>query len=74
MTSKWAFVSHDTSPLAVQFNKTLEHGSTPATPGLARQLLLMSTRSTKSPEHQSNPSSLAQSNSSRRKEIATSDG
>lgn len=61
-------------PLAVQFNKALEHGGTPATPGLARQQLMMSTKSMKSPEHQANPSSLAQSNSSRRKETATTDG
>lgn len=61
-------------PTAVQFNKALEHGSTPATPGLARQQLMMSTKSTKSPEHQPNPSSLAQSNSRGRKEITTSDG
>lgn len=60
--------------LAVQFHKALEHGGTPATPGLARQQLMMSAKSTKSPEHQPNPSSLAQSSSSRRKETATTDG
>ncbi|XP_076859570.1 LOW QUALITY PROTEIN: citron Rho-interacting kinase [Brachyhypopomus gauderio] len=53
---------------AVQFNKALEHGGTPATPGLARQQLLMSTKSTKSPEHQANPPSLVPSSSGRRKE------
>ncbi|XP_027023180.1 citron Rho-interacting kinase isoform X2 [Tachysurus fulvidraco] len=57
----------------VQFNKALEHGGTPATPGLARQQLMMSTKSTKSPEHQPNPSSLAQSQSSRRKETPSND-
>ncbi|XP_058244604.1 citron Rho-interacting kinase isoform X4 [Hemibagrus wyckioides] len=58
---------------AMQFNKALEHGGTPATPGLARQQLMMSTKSNKSPEHQPNPSNLAQSNASRRKETATTD-
>ncbi|XP_051508547.1 citron Rho-interacting kinase-like isoform X2 [Myxocyprinus asiaticus] len=50
---------------AVQFNKALEHSGTPATPGLARQQLMMSTKSTKSPEHQP---SLMPSNSGRRKD------
>ncbi|XP_043103447.1 citron Rho-interacting kinase isoform X6 [Puntigrus tetrazona] len=54
---------------AVQFNKALEHSSTPATPGLARQQLMMSTKSNKSPEHQ--PSSgLMSSSSGRRKDNA----
>ncbi|XP_072538066.1 citron Rho-interacting kinase isoform X2 [Salminus brasiliensis] len=53
---------------AIQFNKALEHGGTPATPGLARQQLMMSTKSNKSPEHQPNPPNLASSNSGRRKE------
>uniref|UniRef100_A0A672PGI6 Citron rho-interacting serine/threonine kinase n=1 Tax=Sinocyclocheilus grahami TaxID=75366 RepID=A0A672PGI6_SINGR len=54
---------------AVQFNKALEHSSTPATPGLARQQLMMSTKSNKSPEHQ--PSSgLVSSSSGRRKDAA----
>ncbi|XP_052418568.1 citron Rho-interacting kinase isoform X4 [Carassius gibelio] len=53
----------------VQFNKALEHSSTPATPGLARQQLMMSTKSNKSPEHQ--PSSgLMSSSSGRRKDAA----
>ncbi|XP_050973848.1 citron Rho-interacting kinase isoform X1 [Labeo rohita] len=54
---------------AVQFNKALEHSATPATPGLARQQLMMSTKSNKSPEHQ--PSSgLMSSSSGRRKDPA----
>ncbi|KAL7828509.1 hypothetical protein SRHO_G00321430 [Serrasalmus rhombeus] len=53
---------------AMQFNKALEHGGTPATPGLARQQLMMSTKSNKSPEHQPNPPNLTSSNSGRRKE------
>ncbi|XP_016319278.1 citron Rho-interacting kinase-like [Sinocyclocheilus anshuiensis] len=53
----------------VQFNKALEHSGTPATPGLARQQLMMSTKSNKSPEHQ--PSSgLMSSSSGRRKDAA----
>ncbi|XP_068079191.1 citron Rho-interacting kinase isoform X7 [Danio rerio] len=48
----------------VQFNKALEHSSSPATPGLARQQLMMSTKSNKSPEHQSS-GGLMSSNSSR---------
>ncbi|XP_066500859.1 citron Rho-interacting kinase isoform X3 [Hoplias malabaricus] len=55
---------------AMQFNKALEHSGTPATPGLARQQLMMSTKSNKSPEHQPNPPNLASSNSSRRKETS----
>uniref|UniRef100_A0A8C1ZIP3 Citron rho-interacting serine/threonine kinase b n=1 Tax=Cyprinus carpio TaxID=7962 RepID=A0A8C1ZIP3_CYPCA len=51
------------------FNKALEHSGTPATPGLARQQLMMSTKSNKSPEHQ--PSSgLMSSSSGRRKDAA----
>ncbi|XP_017558301.1 citron Rho-interacting kinase isoform X1 [Pygocentrus nattereri] len=53
---------------AMQFNKALEHGGTPATPGLARQQLMMSTKSNKSPEHQPNPPNLTSSNPGRRKE------
>ncbi|XP_059360227.1 citron Rho-interacting kinase-like isoform X5 [Carassius carassius] len=53
----------------VQFNKALEHSGTPATPGLARQQLMMSTKSNKSPEHQ--PSNgLMSSSSGRRKDAA----
>uniref|UniRef100_A0A672LDL6 Citron rho-interacting serine/threonine kinase n=1 Tax=Sinocyclocheilus grahami TaxID=75366 RepID=A0A672LDL6_SINGR len=53
----------------VKFNKALEHSGTPATPGLARQQLMMSTKSNKSPEHQ--PSSgLVSSSSGRRKDAA----
>uniref|UniRef100_A0A4W4FM99 Citron rho-interacting serine/threonine kinase b n=1 Tax=Electrophorus electricus TaxID=8005 RepID=A0A4W4FM99_ELEEL len=52
------------------FNKALEHGGTPATPGLARQQIMMSTKSSKSPEHQANPPSLVPSSSGRRKENA----
>uniref|UniRef100_A0A673J6C3 Citron Rho-interacting kinase-like n=1 Tax=Sinocyclocheilus rhinocerous TaxID=307959 RepID=A0A673J6C3_9TELE len=53
----------------VQFNKALEHSGSPATPGLARQQLMMSTKSNKSPEHQ--PSSgLMSSSSGRRKDAA----
>uniref|UniRef100_A0A8C2KNZ1 Citron rho-interacting serine/threonine kinase b n=1 Tax=Cyprinus carpio TaxID=7962 RepID=A0A8C2KNZ1_CYPCA len=56
----------------VQFNKALEHSGTPATPGLARQQLMMSTKSNKSPEHQ--PSSgLMSSSSGRRKDAANPD-
>uniref|UniRef100_A0A671RUV9 Citron Rho-interacting kinase-like n=1 Tax=Sinocyclocheilus anshuiensis TaxID=1608454 RepID=A0A671RUV9_9TELE len=45
------------------------HSGTPATPGLARQQLMMSTKSNKSPEHQ--PSSgLMSSSSGRRKDAA----
>ncbi|XP_035377990.1 citron Rho-interacting kinase isoform X1 [Electrophorus electricus] len=55
---------------AMQFNKALEHGGTPATPGLARQQIMMSTKSSKSPEHQANPPSLVPSSSGRRKENA----
>ncbi|KAI5614116.1 citron Rho-interacting kinase-like isoform X10 [Silurus asotus] len=58
---------------AVQFNKALEHGNTPATPGLARQQLMMSTKSNKSPEHQPNPSNLPQLSSGRRKETSNTD-
>ncbi|XP_051950833.1 citron Rho-interacting kinase-like [Xyrauchen texanus] len=47
------------------FNKALEHSGAPATPGLSRQQLMMSTKSTKSPEHQP---SLMPSNSGRRKD------
>ncbi|XP_051524289.1 citron Rho-interacting kinase-like [Myxocyprinus asiaticus] len=50
---------------AVQFNKALEHSGTPSTPGLARQQLMMSTKSNKSPERQP---SLMPSNSGRRKD------
>lgn len=71
---KFSFVPNTPFPLAIQFNKALEHGGTPATSGLVRQQLMMSTKSTKSPEHQPNPSNLAQSNSSRRKDTATTDG
>uniref|UniRef100_A0A8B9R8G2 Citron rho-interacting serine/threonine kinase b n=1 Tax=Astyanax mexicanus TaxID=7994 RepID=A0A8B9R8G2_ASTMX len=56
------------------FNKALEHGGTPATPGLARQQLMMSTKSNKSPEHQPNPPNLPSSNVSRRKETNNPDG
>ncbi|XP_062854955.1 citron Rho-interacting kinase isoform X2 [Trichomycterus rosablanca] len=56
---------------AMQFNKGLEHGGTPATPGIARQQLMMSTKSTKSPEHQPNPTNLPPS--SRRKETGNSE-
>uniref|UniRef100_A0A8B9JQ13 Citron rho-interacting serine/threonine kinase b n=1 Tax=Astyanax mexicanus TaxID=7994 RepID=A0A8B9JQ13_ASTMX len=59
---------------AMQFNKALEHGGTPATPGLARQQLMMSTKSNKSPEHQPNPPNLPSSNVSRRKETNNPDG
>ncbi|XP_041956093.1 citron Rho-interacting kinase isoform X6 [Alosa sapidissima] len=52
---------------ALQF-KALDHGGTPATPGLARQQLMMSTKSNKSPEHQPNPGPLGPSSSGRRKE------
>uniref|UniRef100_W5KF95 Citron rho-interacting serine/threonine kinase n=1 Tax=Astyanax mexicanus TaxID=7994 RepID=W5KF95_ASTMX len=55
------------------FNKALEHGGTPATPGLARQQLMMSTKSNKSPEHQPNPPNLPSSNVSRRKETNNPD-
>ncbi|KAI4884125.1 hypothetical protein NFI96_019881 [Prochilodus magdalenae] len=55
---------------AMQFNKALEHGGTPATPGLARQQLMMSTKSNKSPEHQPNPPNLTSSNPGRRKETS----
>ncbi|XP_022526147.2 citron Rho-interacting kinase isoform X1 [Astyanax mexicanus] len=58
---------------AMQFNKALEHGGTPATPGLARQQLMMSTKSNKSPEHQPNPPNLPSSNVSRRKETNNPD-
>ncbi|XDV49597.1 hypothetical protein PO909_018814 [Leuciscus waleckii] len=51
----------------VQFNKALEHSGPPATPGLARQQLMMSTKSNKSPEHQP---SLMSSSSGRRKDAA----
>uniref|UniRef100_A0A671RXX0 Citron Rho-interacting kinase-like n=1 Tax=Sinocyclocheilus anshuiensis TaxID=1608454 RepID=A0A671RXX0_9TELE len=54
---------------AVQFNKALEHSGTPATPGLARQQLMMSTKSNKSPEHQPS-SALMSSSSGRRKDAA----
>lgn len=65
-----------TSPLsAMQFNKALEHGGTPATPGLARQQLMMSTKSNKSPEHQPNPPApLTSSNPGRRKETSNPEG
>uniref|UniRef100_A0A4W4FMH3 Citron rho-interacting serine/threonine kinase b n=1 Tax=Electrophorus electricus TaxID=8005 RepID=A0A4W4FMH3_ELEEL len=59
---------------AMQFNKALEHGGTPATPGLARQQIMMSTKSSKSPEHQANPPSLVPSSSGRRKENANPEG
>ncbi|KAG1968731.1 citron Rho-interacting kinase [Pimephales promelas] len=51
----------------VQFNKAMEHSGPPATPGLARQQLMMSTKSNKSPEHQP---SLMSSSSGRRKDAA----
>ncbi|KAL2092757.1 hypothetical protein ACEWY4_012555 [Coilia grayii] len=57
---------------ALQF-KAHDHGGTPATPGLARQQLMMSTKSTKSPEHQPNPAPLAPSNSGRRKDGSNPD-
>ncbi|XP_034152573.1 citron Rho-interacting kinase isoform X3 [Esox lucius] len=51
--------------------KPLEHSSTPATSGSARQQMMISAM-VKSPEHQQGPSSLlATSNSGRRKEAAT---
>ncbi|XP_062399500.1 citron Rho-interacting kinase [Sardina pilchardus] len=52
---------------AIQF-KAIDHGGTPATPGLVRQQLMMSGKSNKSPEHQPNPGPLGPSNSGRRKE------
>ncbi|TTP43317.1 Citron Rho-interacting kinase [Bagarius yarrelli] len=59
---------------AMQFNKALEHGGTSASSGLPRQQLMMSSKSTKSPEHQPKASqSLAQLNSSRRKETTSTD-
>ncbi|XP_030621248.1 citron Rho-interacting kinase [Chanos chanos] len=58
---------------AMQLNKALEHTGTPATPGLARQQLMMSTKSNKSPEHQPNPAVLAPSSSGRRKEVSNPD-
>ncbi|XP_041956088.1 citron Rho-interacting kinase isoform X2 [Alosa sapidissima] len=57
---------------ALQF-KALDHGGTPATPGLARQQLMMSTKSNKSPEHQPNPGPLGPSSSGRRKESTNED-
>uniref|UniRef100_A0AAY5L7C9 Citron rho-interacting serine/threonine kinase b n=1 Tax=Esox lucius TaxID=8010 RepID=A0AAY5L7C9_ESOLU len=54
--------------------KPLEHSSTPATSGSARQQMMISAM-VKSPEHQQGPSSLlATSNSGRRKEAATPEG
>ncbi|KAL0979531.1 hypothetical protein UPYG_G00186240 [Umbra pygmaea] len=51
--------------------KPLEHSGTPATPGTARQQMMMSAL-VKSPEHQQGPSSLlATANSGRRKEANT---
>uniref|UniRef100_A0A8C1XRB6 Citron rho-interacting serine/threonine kinase b n=1 Tax=Cyprinus carpio TaxID=7962 RepID=A0A8C1XRB6_CYPCA len=53
----------------LELREALEHSGTPATPGLARQQLMMSTKSNKSPEHQ--PSSgLMSSSSGRRKDAA----
>uniref|UniRef100_A0A8C1MPP8 Citron rho-interacting serine/threonine kinase b n=1 Tax=Cyprinus carpio TaxID=7962 RepID=A0A8C1MPP8_CYPCA len=56
----------------LELREALEHSGTPATPGLARQQLMMSTKSNKSPEHQ--PSSgLMSSSSGRRKDAANPD-
>ncbi|XP_056629094.1 citron Rho-interacting kinase isoform X2 [Triplophysa dalaica] len=52
----------------VQF-KALEHGGPPATPALARQQLMMSTKSNKSPDHQPG-GPLMSSSSGRRKDVA----
>ncbi len=72
-TGQFSVVSLYALLSAVQFNKALEHSGTPATPGLARQQLMMSTKSTKSPEHQ--PSSgLVSSSSGRRKDAANPEG
>uniref|UniRef100_A0A8B9R874 Citron rho-interacting serine/threonine kinase b n=1 Tax=Astyanax mexicanus TaxID=7994 RepID=A0A8B9R874_ASTMX len=57
----------------MELREALEHGGTPATPGLARQQLMMSTKSNKSPEHQPNPPNLPSSNVSRRKETNNPD-
>ncbi|XP_076125913.1 citron Rho-interacting kinase [Alosa pseudoharengus] len=53
--------------------KALDHGGTPATPGLGRHQLMMSTKSNKSPEHQPNPGPLGPSSSGRRKESTNED-
>ncbi|XP_031426731.1 citron Rho-interacting kinase [Clupea harengus] len=57
---------------ALQF-KAIDHGGTPATPGLVRQQLMMSTKSNKSPEHQPNPVPLVPSSSGRRKDSSNTD-
>ncbi|XP_063049678.1 citron Rho-interacting kinase [Engraulis encrasicolus] len=56
------------------YTKSHDHGGTPATPGLSRQQLMMSTKSNKSPEHQPSPTPpLAPSSSGRRKDTPNPD-